>query len=153
MANQTPPKKKRRSAHQTQWAAQFAVASELIKREYEVAFTTGNHPQKDLMVISPGGVAFTVDVKGLYTKNAWVVRTRPTVKGLFYILAHVPTGLPNQFFILTQHEVDEGIRNNLSGWKSRKKAKGLAADESRYVDGFNWKYAVTFKEAWQKLPQ
>ena len=28
--------------HQTQWAAQFAVASELCKRGYEVSFTMGN---------------------------------------------------------------------------------------------------------------
>ena len=30
--------------NQTQWTAQFAVASELCKRGYEVAFTMGNHP-------------------------------------------------------------------------------------------------------------
>ena len=29
--------------HQTQWAAQFAVASELCKRGYEVSFTLGNN--------------------------------------------------------------------------------------------------------------
>jgi len=34
-------KKERHSAHQTQWAAQFAVASELCKRGYEVGFTMG----------------------------------------------------------------------------------------------------------------
>jgi hypothetical protein len=32
-------KKQRHSGHQTQWAAQFAVASELCKRGYEVALT------------------------------------------------------------------------------------------------------------------
>jgi hypothetical protein len=45
--------KPRRSAHQTQWAAQFAVASELCKQGYEVALTMGNQPVFDLMVISP----------------------------------------------------------------------------------------------------
>jgi hypothetical protein len=40
--------------HQTQWAAQFAVASELCKRGYEVAFTSGHTtPIADLMVVSP----------------------------------------------------------------------------------------------------
>lgn len=39
--------------HQTQWAAQFAVASELCKRGYEVSFTMGNAtPVADLMVVS-----------------------------------------------------------------------------------------------------
>jgi hypothetical protein len=40
--------------HQTQWAAQFAVASELCKRGYEVSFTLGNNTSlADLMVVSP----------------------------------------------------------------------------------------------------
>jgi hypothetical protein len=35
--------------HQTQWAAQFAVASELCKRGYEGSFTMGNSaPVADL---------------------------------------------------------------------------------------------------------
>jgi hypothetical protein len=37
--------------HQTQWAAHFAVASELCKRGYEVALTSGHTtPVADLMV-------------------------------------------------------------------------------------------------------
>jgi hypothetical protein len=39
---------------QTQWAAQFAVASELCKRGYEVSLTMGNAtPVADLMLVSP----------------------------------------------------------------------------------------------------
>jgi hypothetical protein len=36
------PKIRTQRGHQTQWAAQFAVASELCKRGYEVSFTMGN---------------------------------------------------------------------------------------------------------------
>jgi hypothetical protein len=46
----TTGRKTRHSTHQTQWAAQFAVASELCKRNYEVALTLGNHPVIDLMM-------------------------------------------------------------------------------------------------------
>src|SRR5205823_5261292 len=54
--------------HQTQWAAQFAVASELCKRGYEVAFTSGHTtPVADLMAASPvAKTMFLIDVKGLY---------------------------------------------------------------------------------------
>jgi hypothetical protein len=42
--------KEKRSGHRTQWAAQFAVASELCKRGYKVAFTMVNAtPLADLM--------------------------------------------------------------------------------------------------------
>jgi hypothetical protein len=45
------PKVGTQRGHQTQWAAQFAVASELCKRGYEVSFTMGNvAPVADLMV-------------------------------------------------------------------------------------------------------
>jgi hypothetical protein len=52
--------------HQTQWAAQFAVASELCKRGYEVSFTLGhNTPLADLTAISPEEhFKFLIDVKG-----------------------------------------------------------------------------------------
>lgn len=66
--------KERQSAHRTQWAARFAVASELCKRGYQVALTMGIHPVADLMVVSPKGVPFLIDVKGQYRKHPWPVR-------------------------------------------------------------------------------
>jgi hypothetical protein len=63
--------KEKRSPHRTQWAAQFAVASELCKRGYEVSFTTGNAtPLADLTVVSPTSKkSFLIDVKGLYSRT------------------------------------------------------------------------------------
>jgi hypothetical protein len=83
-----------RRGHQTQWAAQFAVASELCKRGYEVSFTMGNAtPLADLMVVSPlKREMFLIDVKGLYRKNPWLVKRHPPRQNLFYVLAYVPTG-------------------------------------------------------------
>src|SRR6516225_9299084 len=82
--------KERQSAHRTQWAAQFAVASELCKRGYEVALTMANHPVVDLMVVSPKGVPFLIDVKAHYKKNFWPVRLKKARGTLFYVLAFVP---------------------------------------------------------------
>src|SRR5438477_10252236 len=97
----------RARGHQTQWAAQFAVASELCKRGYEVAFTSGHTtPIADLMVVSPTGkTQFLVDVKGLYRKNPWVIKRKEKRSNLFYILAYVPEDEPNQFFIMSQAQV------------------------------------------------
>jgi len=71
--------KKRRAQHLTQWAAQFAAASELCRRKYQVALTLGNHPETDLMVVSPSGVQFLVDAKGQHffsTKKGDLSMTR-----------------------------------------------------------------------------
>jgi hypothetical protein len=93
--------------HQTQWAAQFAVASELCKRGYEVAFTSGHTtPIADLMAVSPiKREMFLVDVKGLYRKNPWLIKRKEPRKHLFYILAYVPTEEQNEYFILSQEKV------------------------------------------------
>jgi hypothetical protein len=75
-------KRERRSTHRTQWAAQFAVASELCKLGHEVAFTMGNHPNVDLMAVSPGRTPFGIDVKGLYRRNFWLVTAKQPRPGL-----------------------------------------------------------------------
>lgn len=54
---------------QSQWTAQFAVASELCRRGYTVSFTMGhNTPVADLLCATAVGEQFMVDVKG--TLNA-----------------------------------------------------------------------------------
>ena len=116
--------KKPRSVHQTQWAAQFAVASELCKQGYQVALTLGNHPTVDLMVVSPSGKQFLVDVKGQYRPNSfWLVKRTPKRDDLFYVLAYVPDNAPNEFFVMTQQEVEKAIEENTSNWLAE--LKGL----------------------------
>jgi hypothetical protein len=139
-------KKEKRSGHRTQWAAPFAVASELCKRGYEVSFTMGNRtPLADLMVVSPDQRRmFLVDVKGLYTKNFWLIKPKQTRDELFYILAYVPNSDTNQFFVMTQTDVNsliqsERIRLN---WK-----------EDEPMLGLNWTFALPYKDAWQVLPK
>src|SRR5258708_33193587 len=91
--------KEKRSPHRTQWAAQFAVASELCKRGYEISFTMGNAtPLADLMVVSPKRRMFLIDVKGLYRPNPWVVKRKVAQKELYYVFAFVPDGHSNRFF-------------------------------------------------------
>src|SRR5437879_5364985 len=107
----------RHSGHQTQWAAQFAVASELCRRGYEVAFTMGNHPSVDLMVYSPEHVAFAVDVKGLYKRNFWPVQEKEPRNDLFYVFVLVPSGVPVRFFVLTQDQVNKGIQEDFEHYK------------------------------------
>ena len=123
--------KQRRDVHRTQWTAQFAVASELCKRGYLVAFTMGSHPVIDLMVISPKGAPFLVDVKGQYKHNFWPVQPKKTCERLFYVFALVPDDEQNKFFVLTQKEVEKGIRVDLEHARARRKAKGPPPSDQR----------------------
>ena len=132
-------------ANFTQWAAQFAVASELCKRGYEVSFTMGNStPVADLMVISPGGEMFLVDVKGLYRSNPWLIKRKPDNARLFYILAFVPTGAPNEFFVMSQDTATKLIQAEL---------KRLSRPDDYPVTGIVWSLARDHKDKWEVLPR
>ena len=146
-------KKKAHPKHHTQWAAQFAVASELCKRGYEVAFTMGNHPLKDLMVISPNGIPFAIDEKGLYKKNTWPVGKRPPNANLFYVFALVPENAPNKFFILTQDETNTGIDTEVSHTRGRTEARGELLSEAGYFYGIEWNFVLPYENAWATLPK
>ncbi len=143
-----PPelKKEKRSGHRTQWAAQFAVASELCKRGYEVSFTMGNRtPLADLMVVSPvRKEMFLVDVKGLYRKNPWIIKRKAVRESLFYILAYVPTEEANQFFVLTQKAAHLRIQDELIR---------LKRPDDYPLTGIGWTLALQYKDAWQVLPR
>jgi hypothetical protein len=138
--------KEKRSGHRTQWAAQFAVASELCKRGYEVSFTMGNRtPLADLMVVSPvRKEMFLVDVKGLYRKNPWIIKRKSTRDNLFYILAYVPEKEANQFYILTQNAAHLRIQEEL---------KRLNRSDDYPVTGIGWSLALKYKDAWKTLPK
>ncbi|MGC4025606.1 MAG: hypothetical protein QM744_10875 [Mesorhizobium sp.] len=144
--------KKRRSSHQTQWASQFAVASELCKRGYEVALTMGNHPNADLMVYSPAGKAFVIDVKGLYKKNFWAVRKKLEKECLFYVLAFVPQDAPNRYFILTQAQINAGIDAEFVRAQTAAREKGKDSNWVEKFPGVAWSYAEQWENAWRSLP-
>jgi hypothetical protein len=144
--------KERRSVHRTQWAAQFAVASELCKRGYEVAFTMGNHPSVDLLVNSPGEIAFSIDVKGLYKKNFWAVSPKKPKERLFYVLTYVPDEEPNRFFILSQAQVNEAIKADFDVAHANAVKKGRSTEKAGTFPGIPWKHAEKFEDAWKILP-
>jgi hypothetical protein len=150
--NQTGPKDKLAASqrrHHTQWGAQFLVAAELERRLCTVSFTMGhNTPVADLMVASPSGNQFAVDVKGLSGKNSWNLRQKTPRQNLFYILVYFPpNGSKNcsadRFFILTQAEADQLVttyQKNHPG--DTGKAQGFAFNDPAQYEG-----------DWSKLPQ
>lgn len=96
--------------HQTQWAAQLAVASERCRRGHQVALTLGNHPMVDLMVVSPKGKTFLVDVKGQYKKTFWPIKKRRISCDLFHVLAFVPPAdQQNCFSVFTQNQIKDEL--------------------------------------------
>ena len=108
-----------------------------------------NTPLADLMVGTHTGEQFWVDVKGLASKDSWLVKPKPDRLNLFYVLVHLAalaetwTRVADRFFVLTQKE-----------------AKDLEADYRRghptakhSMPGFSYKDAVPHEDKWDKLPE
>ena len=136
---------------QTQWATQFLAAAELIRRGYTVSFTQGNNtPVADLMVGSPSSKLFWVDVKGLSSKNPWLITPKAPRGELFYVLVllsplaqNPKERTPDRFFILTQAEA-----NDLESAYRQAHPKDKGA-----IPGFAFADAAGCEDCWEKLPR
>lgn len=102
-----------------------------------------NTPLADLFVIAPDKqTTFLVDVKGQKTMNFWQIRKKAAVPNLFYILAYVPSGKANRFFIFNQSLLNMKLDEyEVSGVKF----------DSRFP-GMNWSTAHSQEDAWGELP-
>jgi len=134
--------------YQTQWTAQFYAAAELTRRGCQVALTLGNAPQADLLVISPKGVSYRVDVKGQRAHNFWLVQRHVPQPDLYYILVWVPAVLSEapQFYILSSAEMVAGM--------DELKNKALAHGKAwpGIGEGLNWGQGKPYHSKWGSLP-
>lgn len=141
------------SRYHTQWAAQFFVAAELSRRGYLVSLTHGNAPTADLLVESPKGIPFPVEVKGQRTKGYWLIKppTRP-LENRFYVLVFIPTEnvtrpVAPRYFVMTAKEANtlrQAYRDRITHQKG-------PWPEGEW-DGFNWGDATDYENRWQILP-
>jgi hypothetical protein len=128
--------------YRTQWTSQFLAASELVRNGYVVSFTMGRTPVADLMVARPDAKSsFWVDVKGLSSNNAWLIRRKATIGSLFYIRVRVGDSRDKDIFFILSHEhinelIDEAHRLH-------------PTDPS---EGFRWTNALPYEDNWPILP-
>jgi hypothetical protein len=132
--------------YRTQWASQFSAAAELVRRNYLVSLTFGNAAVSDLLVQSPRGHAFTIDVKGQSTRNFWLVQRRAPNPNHYFILVHLPPEFaPPRFFVLTSDQL----------MKHREEYEAASTLRGKYRDdlgGMNWTTALPYEGKWDALP-
>jgi hypothetical protein len=138
----------------TQWAAQFYVAAELTRRGFLVSFTMGNAKRTDLLVTSPGGHSFTVQVKGAKTKAGWWAREPQASDEHFYLFVHIepyqkdgkeqPPANP-RFFIMKSEEVQKLVSQEKKDYEHKH-------HEPRKNEGLSWGDVLAHENKWEKLP-
>jgi hypothetical protein len=133
--------------YQTQWAAQFFVAAELTRRGNLVALTLGNAKEVDLLVISQGGIKYGIDVKGLSSKNFWLIKYREPKPDLYYILTYIPAKFkPPEYYILSSSD----LMTEIALLKSAILTKG--GSWSDQTEGVNWSQVLKYRDRWDALP-
>ena len=149
-----------KKAEQTQWSATYLVAAELTRRGYRVGWPMGNAPIKDLLVESPKGLRFEVDVKGgsygSNVKSYWHLVQEDRVKGqclpsLFFVFVRVDPDLlkPADFFILSHKDLID-LYKSLTLTVPSMTRKGEPYKE--FAPGFRPSDLSPHKGAWQSLP-
>jgi len=132
-----------------QWAGQFYVAAELCKREFLVSFTLGNAKETDLMVKSPKGRAFRVEVKTLRTESFWRYSQRDASEDLFYIFVILnKIKQKPKFRILTSKEA----RSEWDKYYEQYKHKKPSAKCTDYGLGASYPSIRKYGANWRKLP-
>ena len=144
----------------SQWAAQFAVAAELVRRGYSLALYLGNEPIHGALVRGrTSGRQFAIQIKGTGQRppkdqdargpDILVGRLAAGLPTDLFAIVYTPSvsysvtpapGTPFRFFIATRQELD-AVKN------SGKPQPDFTSDWVKYPD------IHQFENCWNKLPQ
>ncbi len=120
-----------------------------------MALTLGNAVFTDLMVESPSGRHFDVDVKGQSTKGYWLIKQQMPDDNRYYILVYIPrdsTEAP-QYFIISSSGIDKLIIQEIHDSHKRLEEKGKIWDpKDNRFSGIKWIKALEYKD-WEILPK
>lgn len=135
------------TTHNVEQAGRGYALYELARRGYVVQFTDSRFPEEDLLVVSPTGFHFGIDVKAQRTKNFWRMREPSVSAQFFYFLTYIDAENGNpDLYILPSSEMNKLWHE----YKDRMVANGAKEDN---IWGVNWATPKPFKDNWSCLPE
>jgi hypothetical protein len=141
--------------YKIQWVGQFAVASELIRRDYLTSIPLGNKPVQDLSCESPRGTSFLVHVKSLGSKTYFPLQThlvKEEIKNLFFIFVHIPKRYDNplEYYVLSHKKLLNVWKEEREEMKKKEKKKGKSY--VKWSEAISFRTVSEFKDKWDVLP-
>jgi len=129
-------------------AGEYAVCSELAKRNIQANLTLGNKKSIDIILVDENNTATTIEVKTT-NKNRFVTgffqkyKTQETPHPDFWILVTIDKTFNTRFFILSHEELAkiQMIRNKITSW----------AENKGGVDNVLVEHVIDFENSWNKL--
>ena len=131
--------------HNTEQAARGYVMFELARRGYSVQPTDSRFPSEDLLVISPKGKHFGIDIKGQSTKNFWQIKEQEPSEELYFALVYIPSENLPDVYIIQSHSMMK-LRQD---YKDRILANG-GKEDGRW--GVTWTTPFPYKDKWETFP-
>lgn len=135
------------SSHNTEQAARGYLMYELARRGYNVQITDSRFPAYDMLVVSPEGRHFGIDVKGQRTKNFWLIKESEPTAERFYAFIFVPESDKPRVFIM-----NSSIAMKLYySYKARIQATRPNVKDQFW--GLNWKDPHPYEDKYDLLPK
>ena len=145
LALENPDLRDRILAKSTGVIGEFLVERKIASLGYTVTRASNNRRQSDLVVKSPGGAAFSVEVKVDRSRRpTWFVRKRPdpAVSAFWILGASILDPLAVEYFVLTVGEARTLWDH--SDWNKQHPTNG---------DLRRWQIPNDALEAWHKFPE
>lgn len=149
-----------RKGYKTQWVGQYAVASELTRRNNFVSMPLGNIPDLDLQCQnSYSKRKFSVQVKSLSSKTSFPIQNRlikKEIPGLYFVFVYVPPeeSKPLEYFVLNHEQflnVWKKGKEDIKERNKKRKKKGLKPIKER-GEGIHFKFLGKYRGKWRILP-
>jgi len=138
------------SNHNVEQMARGYMMYQLARRGYCVQITDSRFPTHDMLVVSPSGKHFGIEVKGQSTKNFWRFKYRKPHPETYYAFVFVPQDqdvLPRVFIM------ESAVTMRL--WKEYKnnaiKKYGAKEDDPNF--GLRWTQPRRFENRYDLLPE
>jgi hypothetical protein len=132
--------------HNVEQMARGHLMYELARRGYQVQITDSRFPTYDMLVVSPSGDHFGIEVKGQSTKNFWRFNDRAPHAGMYYAFVFVPQKDVARVFIM-----DSNVAMKL--WKEYKDNAIKRGVKEDGIWGLNWTQPHPFENRYDMLPE
>lgn len=132
--------------HNVEQMARAYLMYELAKRGYCVQITDSRFPTYDMLVVSPSGKHFGIEVKGQKTKNFWRFNERQPHPEMYYAFVFVPQEETARVFIMDSITV-------MRTWKEHKAGALKKGSKENNQWGLRWRQPHPFENRYDILPQ
>jgi hypothetical protein len=138
--------------HNVEQMARGYLMYELARRGYQVQITDSRFPKYDMLVVSPSGKHFRIEVKGQSTKNFWRFNDRSPHLEMYYAFVFVPPeGLPRVFIMNSKETMRLWKEYKDNSIKRTLEIKGRFKDHG--IWGLRWTQPIEFENKYDALPK